>query len=113
MLLLFLYICISSTSFQLGGKITTDVDPTESKPKDVSVIVTLSKMMEKGLSLLTRHNKSGNATVDFFSVTDDFSFGKSAFVILLTGLWGHFILRCFNQFILTAKSRELVKTKSN
>jgi len=96
MLILFLYISISSTlTFQLGGKITTEVDPTKSKPKDASVIDTLSKMMEKGLILLTKHNNSGNATVDFFNVTDDFSFGKSAFVILLDVALGAFHFKMF------------------
>lgn len=64
------------SNFQLGGKITTEVDPTKSKPKDVNVIETLSKMMTKGSSLLTKYNNSGNATVDFFNVTDGLSFGK-------------------------------------
>ena len=83
-------------NFQLGGKITTEVDPTKSKPKDINVIETLSKMMEKGKLLLAKHNNSGtsgNATVDFFNVTDDFSFGKSAFVILPGGVVGRFILK--------------------
>lgn len=72
-------------NFQLGGKITTEVDPTKSKPKDVSVIETLSEMIAKGSSLLTKYNNSGNATVDFFNVTDGFSFGKTAFATLLYG----------------------------
>jgi len=75
-------------NFQLGGKITTEVDPTKSKPKDASVIETQSKMTAKGLSLLTKYNNSVNATVDFFNVTDDFSFGKIAFVMLLEGAQG-------------------------
>ena len=40
-------------------------------------------MIEKGSSLLTKYNDSGNATFDFFDVTDDFSFGKIVFLILL------------------------------
>ena len=84
-------------NFQLGGKITTEVDPTKSKPKDVSVIETLSEMIAKGSSLLTKYNNSGNATVDFFNVTDGFSFGKIAFVMLLDGvvLGGEVLFKCF------------------
>ena len=40
-------------------------------------------MIEKGSSLLTKYNDSGNATFDFFDVTDDFSFGKIVFLIML------------------------------
>ena len=43
-------------------------------------------MIAKGSSLLTKYNNSGNATVDFFNVTDGFSFGKIAFVMLLDGV---------------------------
>ena len=84
-------------NFQLGGKITTEVDPTKSKPKDVSVIETLSEMIAKGSSLLTKYNNSGNATVNFFNVTDGFSFGKIAFVRLLDGvvLGGEVLFKCF------------------
>lgn len=82
-------------NFQLGGKITTKVDPTKSKPKDVSVIETLSEMIAKGSSLLTKYNNSGNATVDFFNVTDGFSFGKTAFVTLLDGAGVCFFFKSF------------------
>ncbi|XP_078371203.1 uncharacterized protein LOC144654853 isoform X2 [Oculina patagonica] len=59
---------------ELDGIITREVDPTKSKPKDVNVIETLSKMMEEGLSLLIKYNDSGNTTVDFFNVTEGTSF---------------------------------------
>lgn len=84
-----------SLNFQLGGKITTKVDPTKPKPKDVSIIETLSEMIAKGSSLLTKYNNSGNATVDFFNVTDGFSFGKTACVTLLEGVGGCFFLSLF------------------
>ena len=73
-------------NFQLSGQIPMEVDPTKSRPKDVSVIETLSEMITKGLSLLTKFNNSGNATFDFFNPTDDLSFGKTAFVMILDGV---------------------------
>lgn len=40
-------------------------------------------MMEEGLSLLIKHNDSGNTTVDFFNVTDGSSFGKIGLLTLI------------------------------
>ena len=65
-------------------------------------------MIAKGSSLLTKYNDSGNATFGFFNVTDDLSFGKIVFLILLldrvVGSVFHF--RMLYQFVITAKSRE-------
>ncbi len=81
-------------NFQLDGIITREVDPTKSKPKDVTVIDTLSKMMEEGLSLLIKHNDSGNTTVDFFNVTEGTSFGKIAYFDIDRGLLKAFCGHC-------------------
>lgn len=55
---------------ELNGKITKEIDPTRSTPRDVNVIDTLSKMMVKGEYLLTQYNNSGNSTGDFFNATE-------------------------------------------
>ena len=65
-----------SFSFQLGQTFTKAIDPFTSKPVDEKVIETLVSMTNKGVALLRKYNESGNATIDYFNITD--SLGKLA-----------------------------------
>lgn len=65
-------------AFQLNGKITNKIDP-RSKPRDVNVIDTLTKMTEENQAFLTRFNYSGNATGYSFNATKGLGFGKKIF----------------------------------
>lgn len=65
-------------AFQLNGKITNEIDP-RSKPRDVNVIDTLTKMTKQNQDFLTRFNNSGNATGYSFNATKGLGFGKKIF----------------------------------
>ena len=60
----------SICSFQLGQKISKEIDPQNTKPSDVKVMKTLVPLVKKGMDLLKKYNESGNATIDYFNITD-------------------------------------------
>ncbi|CAH3196375.1 unnamed protein product, partial [Porites evermanni] len=55
---------------ELGQAFTKPIDPFTSKPVDEKVIETLVSITEKGVALLWKYNESGNATIDYFNITD-------------------------------------------
>lgn len=57
-------------SFQLGQKISKEINPQSTKPSDVKVMKTLVPLVEKGTDLLKKYNESGNATIDYINITD-------------------------------------------
>lgn len=60
--------------FQLGQIISKEIDPKSSKPSDVKVLKTLIPLMEKSVAFLVKYNESGNASIDYFNITE--SLGK-------------------------------------